>query len=164
MSEAARARATTDGRPPLKVKILDARLGREFPLPQYATSGSAGLDLRACLDAPLVLEPGAAELIPTGLAIHLDDPGLAAVLLPRSGLGHKHGIVLGNLVGLIDSDYQGQVMVSCWNRGRERFTVQPGERIAQMIVVPVVQVELEIVESFETSRRGAGGFGHSGRQ
>jgi dUTP pyrophosphatase len=146
------------------VKILDARLGREFPLPQYATSGSAGLDLRACLDAPLVLEPGAAELIPTGLAIHLDDPGLAAVLLPRSGLGHKHGIVLGNLVGLIDSDYQGQVMVSCWNRGRERFTVQPGERIAQMIVVPVVQVELEIVESFETSRRGAGGFGHSGRQ
>jgi dUTP pyrophosphatase len=146
------------------VKILDARLGREFPLPQYATSGSAGLDLRACLDAPLVLEPGAAELIPTGLAIHLDDPGLAAVLLPRSGLGHRHGIVLGNLVGLIDSDYQGQVMVSCWNRGRERFTVQPGERIAQMIVVPVVQVELEIVESFETSRRGAGGFGHSGRQ
>jgi dUTP pyrophosphatase len=146
------------------VKILDARLGREFPLPQYATSGSAGLDLRACLDAPLVLEPGAAELIPTGLAIHLDDPGLAAVLLPRSGLGHRHGIVLGNLVGLIDSDYQGQVMVSCWNRGQERFTVQPGERIAQMVVVPVVQVELEIVESFETSRRGAGGFGHSGRQ
>ncbi len=158
MSEAARAR------PPLKVKILDPRLGREFPLPQYATSGSAGLDLRACLDAALVLEPGAADLIPTGIAIHLDDPGLAAVLLPRSGLGHKHGIVLGNLVGLIDSDYQGQVMVSCWNRGRERFTVQPGERIAQMLVVPVVQVELEIVESFETSRRGAGGFGHSGRQ
>jgi dUTP pyrophosphatase len=162
MSEA--ARALTSGRPPLKVKILDARLGREFPLPQYATAGSAGLDLRACLDAPLILEPGAAELIPTGLAIHLDDPGLAAVLLPRSGLGHKHGIVLGNLVGLIDSDYQGQVMVSCWNRGRERFTVTPGERIAQMVVVPVVQVELEIVESFEASRRGAGGFGHSGRQ
>ena len=164
MSEAARARATASARPPLKVKILDARLGREFPLPQYATSGSAGLDLRACLEAPLVLEPGAAELIPTGLAIHLDDPGLAAVLLPRSGLGHKHGIVLGNLVGLIDSDYQGQVMVSCWNRGREGFIVQPGERIAQMVVVPVVQVELEIVESFEASRRGAGGFGHSGRQ
>jgi dUTP pyrophosphatase len=158
------ARALGSGRPPLKIKILDTRLGREFPLPQYATSGSAGLDLRACLDAPLSLEPGAAELIPTGLAIHLDDPGLAALLLPRSGLGHKHGIVLGNLVGLIDSDYQGQVMVSCWNRGREPFTVQPGERIAQMIVVPVVQVELEIVESFEVSHRGAGGFGHSGRQ
>jgi dUTP pyrophosphatase len=158
------ARALESGRPPLKVKILDARLAREFPLPQYATAGSAGLDLRACLQAPLILEPGAAELIPTGLAIHLDDPGLAAMLLPRSGLGHKHGIVLGNLVGLIDSDYQGQVMVSCWNRGREPFTVQPGERIAQMIVVPVVQVELEIVESFEASRRGAGGFGHSGRQ
>ncbi|HSC07350.1 MAG TPA: dUTP diphosphatase [Steroidobacteraceae bacterium] len=162
MSEPARALAS--GRPPLKVKILDARFGREFPLPQYATAGSAGLDLRACLEAPLILGPGAAELIPTGLAIHLDDPGLAAMLLPRSGLGHKHGIVLGNLVGLIDSDYQGQVMVSCWNRGREPFTVQPGERIAQMIVVPVVQVELEIVESFEASRRGAGGFGHSGRQ
>jgi dUTP pyrophosphatase len=158
------ARALGSGRPPLKIKILDARLGREFPLPQYATSGSAGLDLRACLDEPLILAPGAAELIPTGLAIHLDDPGLAALLLPRSGLGHKHGIVLGNLVGLIDSDYQGQVMVSCWNRGREPFTVQPGERIAQMIVVPVVQVELEIVESFEVSHRGAGGFGHSGRQ
>jgi dUTP pyrophosphatase len=158
------ARALESGRPPLKVRILDARLGREFPLPQYATAGSAGLDLRACLQAPLILEPGAAELIPTGLAIHLDDPGLAAMLLPRSGLGHKHGIVLGNLVGLIDSDYQGQEMVSCWNRGREPFTVQPGERIAQMIVVPVVQVELEIVESFEASRRGAGGFGHSGRQ
>jgi deoxyuridine 5'-triphosphate nucleotidohydrolase len=162
MSEPARALLT--GRPPLRVKILDPRLGREFPLPQYATSGSAGLDLRACLDTPLILEPGAAELIPTGLAIHLDDPGLAAMLLPRSGLGHKHGIVLGNLVGLIDSDYQGQVMVSCWNRGKERFTVQPGERIAQMVVVPVVQVELEIVESFEMSRRGVGGFGHSGRQ
>jgi dUTP pyrophosphatase len=146
------------------MRILDARLGREFPLPQYATSGSAGLDLRACVDEPLILAPGAAEMIPTGLAIHLDDPALAAMLLPRSGLGHKHGIVLGNLVGLIDSDYQGQVMVSCWNRGREPFTVQPGERIAQMIVVPVVQVELEIVESFQVSHRGAGGFGHSGRQ
>jgi dUTP pyrophosphatase len=121
------------------------------------------VDLRACLDGPLVLEPGRAELIPTGIAIHLDDPGLAAVLLPRSGLGHKHGIVLGNLVGLIDSDYQGQVMVSCWNRGQEPFTIQPGERIAQMVVVPVVQVEFEVVASFEASQRGAGGFGHSGR-
>ncbi len=148
---------------PLKLKILDPRLGREFPLPAYATSGSAGLDLRACLDAPLTLAPGRAELVPTGLAIHLDDPGLAAVLLPRSGLGHKHGIVLGNLVGLIDSDYQGQVMVSVWNRGGEPFTIQPGERIAQLVVVPVVQVRLEVVESFEESARGAGGFGSSGR-
>jgi dUTP pyrophosphatase len=148
----------------LKIKILDERVGREFPLPQYATSGSAGVDLRACLAVPLVLEPGRAELIPTGIAIHLDDPGLAAVLLPRSGLGHKHGIVLGNLVGLIDSDYQGQVMVSCWNRGQQPFTVQPGERIAQLIVVPVVQVEFEVVADFEASRRGSGGFGHSGRQ
>jgi dUTP pyrophosphatase len=149
-------------RRPLQVRILDPRVGREFPLPHYATEGSAGLDLRACLDAPLVLEPGRTELIPTGLAIHLGDPGLAAVLLPRSGLGHKHGIVLGNLVGLIDSDYQGQVMVSCWNRGAGPFTIAPGERIAQLVVVPVVQVEFEIVESFEDSRRGAGGFGSSG--
>ena len=148
----------------LEVKILDARIGRDMELPRRATSGSAGLDLRACIDAPLLLEPGKTELVPTGIAIHLGDPALAAMLLPRSGLGHKHGIVLGNLVGLIDSDYQGQVMVSCWNRARERFTVQPGERIAQMVVVPVVQVELEIVESFEASRRGTGGFGHSGRQ
>ncbi len=147
----------------LKVRILDARLGREFPLPQYATGGSAGLDLRACLDAPLVLAAGSAELIATGLAIHLDDPGLAAVILPRSGLGHKHGIVLGNLVGLIDSDYQGQLMVSCWNRGAQPFTVRPGERIAQLVVVPVVQVQLEVVEDFAASQRGAGGFGHSGR-
>lgn len=150
-------------RRPLQVKILDRRVGTEFPLPAYATAGSAGMDLRACLDAPLTLEPGKAELIPTGLAIHLEDPGLAAVILPRSGLGHKHGIVLGNLVGLIDSDYQGQLMVSCWNRGREAFTVAPGERIAQLVVVPVVQVELEVVDSFEDSARGAGGFGHSGR-
>jgi len=149
---------------PLKIKILDRRMGGEFPLPAYATSGSAGLDLRACLDAPITLQPGAAELIPTGLAIHLEDPGLAAVILPRSGLGHKHGVVLGNLVGLIDSDYQGQLMVSCWNRSREPFTVRPGERIAQLIVVPVIQVALEIVESFEDSARGAGGFGHSGRE
>ncbi|MGH8318599.1 MAG: dUTP diphosphatase [Steroidobacteraceae bacterium] len=146
----------------LKVRILDRRVGTEFPLPAYATAGSAGLDLRACLDAPLTLEAGRAELIPTGMAIHLDDPGLAAMILPRSGLGHKHGVVLGNLVGLIDSDYQGQLMVSCWNRSREPFVIRPGERIAQLIVVPVVQVDLEVVESFEDSARGAGGFGHSG--
>ena len=151
-------------RRPLRVKILDRRVGTEFPLPAYATSGSAGVDLRACLDAPLDLQPGRAELIPTGMAIHLEDPGLAAVILPRSGLGHKHGVVLGNLVGLIDSDYQGQLMVSCWNRGREPFTIRPGDRIAQLVVVPVVQVALEVVESFEDSARGAGGFGHSGRE
>lgn len=149
---------------PLKVRILDSRLGTEFPLPAYATGGSAGLDLRACLDAPLNLEPGRAELIPSGMAIHLDDPGLAAIILPRSGLGHKHGLVLGNLVGLIDSDYQGQLLVSCWNRGQEPFLIRPGERIAQLVVVPVVQVALEVVESFEDSARGAGGFGHSGRR
>jgi len=150
-------------RRPLKVKILDARIGTDFPLPQYATSGSAGLDLRACLEKPLTLEPGRAELLPTGIAIYVEDPGLAAVVLPRSGLGHKHGIVLGNLVGLIDSDYQGQLMVSCWNRGREPYTVQPGERIAQLVVVPVVQVDLQVVEDFTVTARGAGGFGHSGR-
>ncbi len=146
----------------LVVKILDARVGRDMELPRRATAGSAGLDLRACLDAPLVLEPGKTTLVPTGIAIHLADPGLAAVLLPRSGLGHKHGIVLGNLVGLIDSDYQGQVMVSVWNRGASAYTIQPGERIAQMVVVPVVQVELEVVEDFESSARGAGGFGSTG--
>jgi dUTP pyrophosphatase len=146
----------------LQVKVLDPRVGRDFPLPHYATPGSAGLDLRACLDAPLAIAPGETHLIPTGIAIHLDDPGLAAVLLPRSGLGHKHGIVLGNLVGLIDSDYQGQVMVSCWNRGHAAFTIQPGERIAQMVVVPVVQVRFEVVEQFTESHRGAGGFGSSG--
>ena len=148
----------------LKVRILDARVGTDFPLPAYATGGSAGLDLRACLNGPLVLEPGKAELIPTGLAIHIDDPRLAAVILPRSGLGHKHGVVLGNLVGLIDSDYQGQLMVSCWNRGCEPFTVNPGERIAQMVIVPVVQVEFDVVEDFAGTERGAGGFGHSGRK
>lgn len=147
----------------IKLKVLDSRLGAEFPLPEYATPGSAGLDLRACLDAPLVLKPGQTELIPTGLAVHIDDPGLAAVLLPRSGLGHKHGIVLGNLVGLIDSDYQGQVFVSAWNRGAAEFTVQPGERIAQMVVMPVVRARFEIVADFAASERGAGGFGHSGR-
>jgi dUTP pyrophosphatase len=148
---------------PLKVRILDARVGRVFPLPAYATEGSAGMDLRACLDAAVMLAPGQTQLLPTGLAIHLDDPGLAAVILPRSGLGHKHGIVLGNLVGLIDSDYQGQLMVSMWNRGQSTFTIEPGERIAQLVVVPVVQVALEIVEDFAASTRGAGGFGHSGR-
>jgi dUTP pyrophosphatase len=147
----------------LQVRILDPRIGRDIALPRRATGGSAGLDLRACIDRPLVLEPGQTELVPTGIAIHLDDPGLAALLLPRSGLGHKHGIVLGNLVGLIDSDYQGQVMVSVWNRGSHPFTVEPGERIAQMVVVPVVQVELEVVAQFEESARGAGGFGSSGR-
>jgi dUTP pyrophosphatase len=153
---------TEAGRHRLKVRILDPRVGREFPLPAYATAGSAGLDLRACLDRELLLEPGRAELIATGLAIHVEDPGLAAVILPRSGLGHKHGVVLGNLVGLIDSDYQGQLMVSCWNRGREPFTIRPGERIAQLIVVPIVQVQLEVVDDFSASSRGAGGFGHSG--
>ena len=147
----------------LLIRVIDPRLGREIPLPGYATDGSAGLDLRACLDAPFVLEPGQAHLIPTGFAIHLEDPGLAAVLLPRSGLGHQHGIVLGNLVGLIDSDYQGQVMVSVWNRGDHPFTIRPGERIAQMVIVPVVQVELEVVAEFAESARGAGGFGSSGR-
>ncbi len=150
-------------RRPLKVRVLDARIGREFPLPAYATDGSAGLDLRALVEAPLVLAPGQAQLIPTGLSIWLEDPAYAAVILPRSGLGHKHGIVLGNLVGLIDSDYQGPLMVSCWNRGAEPFTVQPGERIAQLVVVPVVQVEFEIVDEFVASARGAGGFGSSGR-
>jgi len=146
----------------LQVKVLDPRVGKEFPLPHYATPGSAGLDLRACLDAPLTIAPGETHLIPTGIAIHLDDPRLAAVLLPRSGLGHKHGIVLGNLVGLIDSDYQGQVMVSCWNRASAAFTIAPGERIAQMVIVPVVQVKFEVVEQFTESHRGAGGFGSSG--
>jgi deoxyuridine 5'-triphosphate nucleotidohydrolase len=147
----------------LKVRILDARVGQSIPLPAYATDGSAGMDLRACLDAPMLLAPGQAQLVATGLAIHLDDPGLAAVILPRSGLGHKHGIVLGNLVGLIDSDYQGQLMVSVWNRGQTPFTIEPGERIAQLVVVPVVQVELSVVSDFEASARGAGGFGHTGR-
>ena len=154
---------TDSRRRPLKVRILDSRIGSAIPLPVYATAGSAGLDLRACLDEPRVLAAGKADLIPTGLAIHIDDPGLAAVILPRSGLGHKHGIVLGNLVGLIDSDYQGQLMVSCWNRGSEPFTINPGERIAQLVIVPVVQVEFDIVEEFEGTARGAGGFGHTGR-
>jgi len=147
----------------IQLKILDPRLGTEFPLPDYATDGSAGVDLRACVEAAITVEPGETTLIPSGMAIHIGDPSLAAVLLPRSGLGHKHGIVLGNLVGLIDSDYQGQVFVSCWNRGAAAFTIEPGERIAQMVLVPVVQAHFEVVEDFETSDRGAGGFGHSGR-
>jgi len=147
----------------LQVRILDARIGNEFPLPEYATEGSAGLDLRACIAAPLLLEPGRSELIPTGLSIYIADPALAAVILPRSGLGHKHGIVLGNLVGLIDSDYQGPLMVSCWNRGAAGYTVQPGERIAQLVVVPVARMELQIVEDFAATGRGSGGFGHTGR-
>lgn len=147
----------------VRLKIVDARLGRDFPLPDYATAGSAGMDLRACLDEPLEIMPGETRLIPTGLAVHMADPSLAAVILPRSGLGHKHGIVLGNLVGLIDSDYQGQIMVSCWNRGDRPFTVAVGERIAQMVFVPVVRAAFEIVTDFEASIRGEGGFGHSGR-
>ncbi len=147
----------------IQLKILDQRLGTEFPLPHYATEGSAGMDMRACLEVPLEMAPGDTHLIPTGMAIHVADAGLAAVLLPRSGLGHKHGIVLGNLVGLIDSDYQGQVFVSCWNRGKETFIVEPGERIAQMVIVPVVRADFEIVEDFVDSERGAGGFGHTGR-
>lgn len=148
----------------IDVKILDARVGAEFPLPTYATSGSAGLDLRACLESALEITPGMTTLVPTGLAIHIGDPSLAAVILPRSGLGHKHGIVLGNLVGLIDSDYQGQLMVSVWNRGQQSFTLQPGDRLAQMVFVPVVQAEFNLVEDFDASARGEGGFGHSGRQ
>ena len=150
--------------PRVQLKILDTRIGKEFPLPRYATDGSAGLDLIACLDEDLGVEPGETHLVPTGIAIHMRDPQLAAVLLPRSGLGHKHGIVLGNLVGLIDSDYQGQVLVSCWNRGSDRFVIEPGDRIAQMVFLPVVRAEFEIVEQFDESSRGAGGFGHSGRR
>lgn len=145
------------------VKILDARVGQDFALPSYATPGSAGLDLRACLDAPLAVAPGQTILVGTGLAMHIADPGLAATILPRSGLGHKHGIVLGNLVGLIDSDYQGELKVSVWNRGEDTYTIEPGERIAQLVVVPVVQVDFNIVTSFDDSDRGAGGFGHSGK-
>lgn len=147
----------------LQVKILDSRIGNNYPLPAYATQGSAGLDLRALLEEPTTLEPGKTLLIPTGLAIYIDDPSLAGMILPRSGLGHKHGIVLGNLVGLIDSDYQGQLFVSCWNRGQQQFTLEPGERIAQLILVPVIQAKFEIVSDFSTSERGSGGFGHSGR-
>ncbi len=147
----------------IDIKILDPRIGRDIPLPEYATAGSAGMDLRACLATALTLEPGQTELIPTGIALHIGDPGLAAVVLPRSGLGHRHGIVLGNLVGLIDSDYQGQLYVSCWNRGSESFKVEVGERVAQLVVVPVVRTRFRVVDDFAASKRGEGGFGHSGR-
>lgn len=147
-------------KPRIAIRLLDDRVREQ--LPAYASSGSAGMDLRACIDAPLTLAPGQAELIPTGLAMHIGDPGLCAMLLPRSGLGHKHGVVLGNLVGLIDSDYQGPLMVSCWNRGNAAYTVQPMERIAQMVIVPVVQAEWDVVDSFEATVRGAGGFGSTG--
>jgi dUTP pyrophosphatase len=148
----------------IQLKILDPRINGEFGLPHYATDGSAGLDMRACVDSTLILQPGATELIPTGIAIHIDDPSLAAILLPRSGLGHKHGIVLGNLTGLIDSDYQGQVFVSCWNRGSKEFQIEPGDRIAQMVFVPVVQAAFSVVDEFSPSERSAGGFGHTGKQ
>lgn len=147
----------------IDLKVLDSRIGNQFPLPTYATEGSAGLDLRACLDEALVVKPGQTHLVPTGLAIHIADPSLAATILPRSGLGHKHGIVLGNLVGLIDSDYQGQLMVSVWNRGQDTFTIEQGDRIAQLVFVPVVQAEFNIVEDFDATERGEGGFGHSGK-
>jgi len=146
----------------IKMRILDPRIGAEFPLPAHATAGSAGMDLRACIDAPLVLAPGRAELIPTGISIFVEDPALAAVLLPRSGLGHKSGIVLGNLIGLIDSDYQGPLMVSCWNRSDTSFTILPGDRIAQLVFVPVIQADFEVVADFSSTERGAGGFGSSG--
>jgi dUTP pyrophosphatase len=146
----------------IELKILDPRVGDSIPLPHYATDGSAGLDMRACIDTPLAIAPGETELIPTGLAIHVRDPGLAAVLLPRSGLGHKHGLVLGNLTGLIDSDYQGQVFISCWNRGSKSYEISPGERIAQMVFIRVEQVQFNVVDDFEDSNRGDGGFGHSG--
>jgi dUTP pyrophosphatase len=150
--------------PTVELKILDLRIGKDIPSPNYATTGSAGMDLRACLEAPLNLQPGETQLIPTGIAIHIADAGFAALVLPRSGLGHKHGIVLGNLVGLIDSDYQGQLMVSCWNRGCDPFTIQVGERIAQLVIVPVVQAQFTLVQEFAVnSARGSGGFGHSGR-
>ena len=148
----------------IQLKILDDRIGKTIPLPAHATEGSAGMDLRACIDENITLNPGDTELIPTGLAIHIEDPGLAATILPRSGLGHKHGIVLGNLVGLIDSDYQGQLFVSCWNRGNNSFTIEEGDRIAQLVFVPVVQADFEVVEDFDNSERGAGGFGHSGHK
>ena len=148
---------------PIELKVLDARLGREFPLPSPATAASAGVDLRAMVDAPLVLEPGASVLIPSGIAVHIGDPALCALVLPRSGLGHKHGIVLGNLVGLIDADYQGPLMISCWNRSDAAFTIAPGERIAQLVIVPIVRAAFRVVDEFAPSERGEGGFGSSGR-
>lgn len=148
----------------VELKVIDPRLGEEIPLPEHATDGSAGMDLRACVESTITVKPGETVLIPTGFAMHISDPGMAAVILPRSGLGHKHGLVLGNLVGLIDSDYQGQVYVSCWNRSDKSFEVEPGMRIAQLVFVPVIMADFEVVDSFEASKRGAGGFGHTGRQ
>ena len=148
----------------VEVKILNPKVGNEIPLPTYATDGSAGVDLRACIDEPLTLEPGQTELIPTGIAIHMKSKDMAATILPRSGLGHKHGIVLGNLVGLIDSDYQGQLFISCWNRGNDTFTIEPADRVAQLMFIPVIQPEFQLVEEFDESERGEGGFGHSGRK
>ncbi len=147
----------------IELKILDSRIGSTYPLPSYATTGSAGLDLRACIDEPLILKPSETQLIPTGISVHMRDPNIAATILPRSGLGHKHGIVLGNLVGLIDSDYQGPLMVSCWNRSLNPFTIEPGERLAQLVFVPIIRANFDVVEEFETTERGEGGFGSSGR-
>lgn len=147
----------------IQLKILDQRIGHEFPLPTYATEASAGLDLRACINQPLQLSPGSVELIATGIAIHIEDPHLAAVILPRSGIGHKHGIVLGNLVGLIDADYQGELKISCWNRGNDIYTIHPGDRIAQLVILPIVRAEFNVVSEFTATNRGAGGFGHSGK-
>ena len=149
---------------PIRLKVLDPRLHEQFGLPQHATAGAAGVDLRACLDEPLTIQPGESQLLPTGLAVHIDDPGLAAVLLPRSGLGHRHGIVLGNLVGLIDSDYQGEIQVSAWNRSRDPFTIEPGDRVAQMVFIRIAQVRFDVVEDFQASARGDGAFGHTGRR
>jgi len=154
----------TSTTPQINFKILDKRIGDSIPLPHYATEGSAGMDLRACIDESLLIKPGETHLIPTGIAIHIADPSMAATILPRSGLGHKHGIVLGNLVGLIDSDYQGQLFISCWNRGESEFTIETGDRIAQLVILPVIQVTLNQVDSFDESDRGAGGFGHSGKK
>lgn len=148
---------------PIQVKILDSRIGTEFPLPQYATNASAGMDLRACIDQSLIMKPGETHLIPAGIAIYIGDPTLAAVILPRSGLGHKNGIVLGNLVGLIDADYQGPLMISCWNRGHEPYTIEPGDRIAQLVFLPIARINFSIVNAFEETSRGTGGFGHSGK-
>jgi len=147
----------------VQLKVLDKRVGTDIPMPEYATTGSAGMDLRACIDKTLTVAPGETHLIPTGIAIHIEDPGMAAVILPRSGLGHKHGVVLGNLVGLIDSDYQGQLFISCWNRSNESFTIEIGDRIAQLVFVPVIQAKFEVVDDFEQSSRAHGGFGHTGR-
>jgi dUTP pyrophosphatase len=147
----------------IQIKILDSKMGSDFPLPEYATLDSAGMDLRACIGEPLTIAPGETHLIPTGIAMYIGDPHLAAIILPRSGLGHKHGLVLGNLVGLIDADYQGPLMVSCWNRGQNTYTIQPGERIAQLVILPIVRAQFQLVEEFAETQRGAGGFGHSGK-